>query len=88
MNISDLSHLEVVESANIEGGWYTSYTSTYNSEIFNVGVTSTNYIQGNTAKAEGTANAYGYNTFTFVGNSTSTTPYSSSSAGVSVSVTG
>ncbi len=85
MNISDLSHLEVIESAKIEGSTG-SYTSTYNSEIFNVGVTSLNWVVNNTAKAEGTATALGNNTFTLVSNSTFTTPYSSSSAGVSVSV--
>ncbi len=88
MNISDLSHLEVVESANFEGGNFTYYTSTYNSEIFNVGVISTNSVVNNTAKAEGTATALGNNTFTFVSNGTLTTPISSSSGGVSVSVSG
>ncbi len=88
MNISDLSHLEVIEVANVEGGWFTSYTSTYNSEIFNVGVNSTNLVINNTAKAEGTATALGNNTFTLVSNGTFTTPGSSSSGGVSVSVSG
>jgi hypothetical protein len=59
-------------------------TATGNMEYFGLGIAVNPCITGNSAKAEGNANAYGDNTYTFVGNNAVVNPYSSMSSGVAV----
>jgi hypothetical protein len=91
MIISDLNHLEVVESAEVVGGFGLGYDSSniYFNEYFSVNkyVNSNVFARGHIATAESDASAYGYGTVTQIFTNTSTTPYSSSSNGVSISAT-
>jgi hypothetical protein len=58
--------------------------ATGNVEYFGLGIAVNPAITGNSAKAEGNANAYGNNTYTFVGNNAVVGSYSSMSNGVAV----
>lgn len=91
MNISDLNILEVVEAAEVVGGFNLGkdYSDVYFNEKFSIDkkVYSNVYAKGHIATSESDAEAYGYGTVTQTFNSTKTTPYSSSSSGTAISAT-
>ncbi|BAZ15619.1 hypothetical protein NIES4071_74910 [Calothrix sp. NIES-4071] len=89
MIISDLNALEVVESAEVVGGFNQGYDFSYINfnEYVNIykNVYSNTNVKGHLATAESDAKAYGYGTTTQIFTNTETTPFSSSSNGVSIS---
>ncbi len=79
MIISDLNHLEVVEAANVIGGF--GEVDNINSDVI-----SKEFLQGNVAESFGTAAAFGNNTFTKTDNNTfASTAGESLSNGASIS---
>jgi len=90
MIISDLNQLEVVEAAEVVGGFAPSeYGNVYFKEYFDVDkyFDSQVRVSGHLATSESNANAYGYGTATQTFTNASTTPYSSSSNGTSIAAT-
>ncbi len=90
MIISDLNQLEVVEAAEVVGGFAPSeYGFVVFTESFNVNknLNSAVNVYGHLATSESNANAYGIGTATQTFTNASTTPYSSSSNGTSIAAT-
>ena len=84
MIISDLNHIEVVSSSNVEGGSHYQYDYVRGSVLY--GSLTVGIAVGNVAVADAGAGAIGFGSFSKAATSTFTTPISSSSGAYSISV--
>ncbi len=95
MKIANLEHVQAISTSEITGGYYSSGYNFDRSKRLNIKIkervdvqkylSTYSYVQGNSAIAEGDAEAYGYNSNAEAFSYTVTTPFSSAASATSIS---